>query len=334
MNNPESQKSHESSDSPNQWSSLAEEPSFEEHMDNMEESANWNGNSETIKQLYDALYETPVDTNEHQADFLDKTMEIYYRESYQENDEKFDKSQNWPDSQKALLGHKMITDIRKEMDEGKHVGETLYHILLDKQAKVEEEQTNLHSTGDDGVWTEQDNIEHQTLFEQREMLVMMSDSLKQRIIEKGELPENYAESYCLRKRNIETNRLKNIIKNRKALIKEVTDNSKLSDVQKNYQITQSKDVIENAYYNLEDITAQQDMLTDALLEKKGDETTSEVLQNKLVKATQLTEHFKAMIDNSENETVKARLRKQFQESRKKQRRLEMVIKDLDEPKML
>jgi hypothetical protein len=34
MNNPESQKSHESSDSPNQWSSLAEEPSFEEHMAN------------------------------------------------------------------------------------------------------------------------------------------------------------------------------------------------------------------------------------------------------------------------------------------------------------
>ena len=32
MNNPESQESHESSDSPNQWSSLAEEPSFEEHM--------------------------------------------------------------------------------------------------------------------------------------------------------------------------------------------------------------------------------------------------------------------------------------------------------------
>ena len=37
MNNPESQKSHESSDSPNQWSSLAEEPSFEEHMTNMDD---------------------------------------------------------------------------------------------------------------------------------------------------------------------------------------------------------------------------------------------------------------------------------------------------------
>lgn len=297
---------------------------------------NPNQKSDTsIDDKREQLDEMPLDTNEQQADYLDTFMEVSYADNYQDGDENFDKSEGYPYSQKALLGREIISELREELKEPDNIGKTFFDLLKDRQRQVEQSQNDFHTTGPDGTWTKEDTIRSQLLMEQREALIDMADTLKNAAFLRGErdsVPnqENFRESYCLQKRELEKSRLQNSVDRYREEIENIANSPTLSEASKEQKINSIKSEIDDANYRLDDMELESDILKDAIMRKGEGQTTSEILQKDIATTERSIEYYKGLMDSAKSETAKNGFRRSYKEARNKLRRINAVISDLDE----